>query len=134
MPEKITRMSLTLPEELLEELDVSLKDQGYASRSEAIRDALREFLAAYRWRRKLRGKQLGAIMIMYRHDVRGLADSLIDIQHDCHEVIKSVQHLHVDDERCLEALIVQGPGATIKKLHERLGSLRGVETAKLMVV
>jgi len=132
--ERITRMSLTLPEGLLRELDSSLRDQGYASRSEAMRDALREFLAAYRWRRKLRGQQLGAILVLYRHDVRGLADSLIDIQHDYPEVIKSVQHLHLDAEKCLEAIIVRGMGSRVRRLYERLSSLRGVEGAKLVVI
>ncbi|MCK4405252.1 MAG: ribbon-helix-helix protein, CopG family, partial [Hadesarchaea archaeon] len=50
MPEKIMRVSLTLPQDLLDKLDRSLKAQGYASRSEAVRDALRDFLASYKWR------------------------------------------------------------------------------------
>lgn len=134
MSERLTRMSLSLPEGLLREFNASIREQGYSSRSEAMRDALREFLASYRWRKRLRGRQLGVILIMYRHDVRGLADSLIDIQHDFPELIKSVQHLHVDANRCLEALIVQGSGTRLKRLHDRLSSLRGVESAKLVVV
>ncbi|MEM2875199.1 MAG: nickel-responsive transcriptional regulator NikR, partial [Candidatus Hadarchaeales archaeon] len=121
-------------EDLLREFDASLDEQGYASRSEAMRDALREFLASYRWRRSLRGKQLGVILIVYRHDIRGLADSLIDIQHEFSEMIRSVQHLHVDADRCLEALIVQGSGSRLRELFERLGSIRGVESAKIVVV
>lgn len=134
MPQKITRVSLTLPQELLDELDLSLKAQRYASRSEAVRDALRDFLASYRWRKELKGEQLGAVLVMYEHDVRGLIEALMDIQHESSGVIRGVQHLHVDEENCLEILIVKGVAEKIRQLVDRLGALRGVRQAKLVVV
>jgi CopG family nickel-responsive transcriptional regulator len=134
MQQKITRVSLTLPQELLGELDRALKAQGYASRSEAVRDALRDFLASYRWRSELKGEQLGAVLVMYEHDVRGLTDALMDIQHGSADLISAVQHLHVDQKNCLELLIVRGPAEGVRKLVDRLGALRGVKQAKLVVV
>lgn len=132
--QRITRVSLTLPQDLLDELERSLKAQGYASRSEAVRDALRDFLVSYRWRSELKGEQLGAILVMFEHDVRGLTDTLMDIQHDNANIIRAVQHLHVDQKNCLEILIVKGPAESIRKLVDRLGALRGVKQAKLVVV
>ena len=134
MPQKITRVSLTLPEDLLDELDRALKTQGYASRSEAVRDALRDFLASYRWRSQLKGEQLGAILVMYEHDIRGLTDALMDIQHESANLISAVQHLHLDAKNCLEILVVRGPAEGIRQLVDRLGALRGVKQAKLVVV
>lgn len=134
MSQKITRVSLTLPQDLLDELERSLKAQGYASRSEAVRDALQDFLASYRWRSELRGEQLGAVLVMYDHNVRGLTDAIMDIQHDSTGIISAVQHLHMDPKTCLEILIVRGPAEGIRKLVDRLGALRGVKHAKLVVV
>jgi len=134
MAQKITRVSLTLPEDLLNELDRSLKAQRYASRSEAVRDALRDFLASYRWRSELKGEKLGAILVMYEHDVRGLTDEIMDIQHESASFISAVQHLHVDSKNCLEVLIVKGPAEGIRKLVDRLGALRGVKQTRLVVV
>lgn len=134
MPEKITRVSLTLPQDLLNELDRTIMAQRYASRSEAIRDSLRDFLASYKWRSELKGEQLGAILVMYKHDVRGLTDALMDIQHENSGVISAVQHMHIDAKSCLEALIVRGSSEEIRKLVDRLGALRGVEHAKLVVI
>ncbi|MFB0499661.1 MAG: nickel-responsive transcriptional regulator NikR [Candidatus Hadarchaeaceae archaeon] len=134
MARKIARVCLTLPEDLLSELDRSLKAQRYASRSEAIRDALRDFLASYRWRSELKGEQLGAILVMYEHDVQGLTDTLMDIQHKSASLISAVQHLHVDSKNCLEILIVRGAANRIRQLVNRLGALRGVKQAKLVVV
>ncbi|MBA7612743.1 putative nickel-responsive regulator [subsurface metagenome] len=134
MPKKITRVSLTLPQNLLDELDRMLKAQGYASRSEAVRDALRDFLANYKWRRELKGEFLGVVMLVYEHDVRGLTDTLMDIQHSSRGVVSTVQHFHMDAKNCLETLIVRGPSEEIRKLVDRLGALRGVKQAKLVVV
>ncbi len=134
MVEKITRVSLTLPQDLLDELDRLLEAQSYASRSEAIRDSLRDFLANYKWRQGLRGERLGVVAVMYEHGVRGLTDTLVDIQHENAGIIKAVQHLHADAKNCLETLIVKGPAEDIRKLVDRLGALRGVKQAKLVVV
>lgn len=134
MGAKITRVSLTLPQDLLGELDRSLKAQGYASRSEAVRDSLRDFLTNYKWRHGLKGERLGVVMLVYEHDVRGLSDKLMDIQHESANIISTVQHLHIDIKNCLETLIVRGAAEDIRKLVDRLGALRGVKQAKLMVV
>ncbi|MCS7131156.1 MAG: nickel-responsive transcriptional regulator NikR [Hadesarchaea archaeon] len=134
MSSKIARVSLTLPRELLDELDRVLRSQRYASRSEAIRDAVRDFLANYKWRSELRGEQLGAVMVLYEHDVRGLVNELMDIQHEHSKVISATQHLHVDDRNCLEVIIVKGAADEIRGLIDRIGALRGVKQAKLVVV
>lgn len=134
MPEKITRVSLTLPEELLEELDSSLKAQGYASRSEAARDSLRDFLANYTWRQGLKGQLICVLVLVYEHDVKGLNDAIVDIQHSGGDIINTVQHLHLDKNNCLETSVLKGPGDKIRKIVERLGALRGVKQAKLVIV
>ena len=73
-------------------------------------------------------------MLVYEHEVRGLTDKLMDIQHENSGIISTVQHLHIDTKNCLETLIVRGPAEHIQKLVDRLGALRGVKMAKLMVV
>ncbi len=134
MPEKITRVSLTLPQDLLDELDRMLKAQGYASRSEAVRDALRDFLTSYKWRQELKGEFTGVVTLVYEHDVRGLTDALMDIQHAGRDVVSAVQHLHLDAKNCLETLVLKGPADEIRKLVDKLGALRGVKQVKLMTV
>ncbi len=134
MPEKITRVSLTLPVELLAELDSSLRAQGYASRSEAARDSLRDFLASYRWRKELRGQLVGVLVLVYAHDVRGLTDSIMKIEHGGGGIINTVQHLHLDPKNCLETSVLRGPATKVRKIVEQLGALRGVKQAKLVIV
>ena len=134
MARKIARVSLTLSLELLDELNRVLKAQNYSSRSEAVRDALRDFLAGYQWRQELKGELLGAVVVVFEHDIRGLTDRLADIQHEERGVIVSVQHLHVDERNCLETLVVRGPAEKIRGLVDRLSSLKGVKQVRLATV
>ncbi|KXB06429.1 hypothetical protein AKJ53_00400 [candidate division MSBL1 archaeon SCGC-AAA382F02] len=134
MSDELNRVSLTIPQDLLEDLDKVLKDQDYSSRSEAVRDALRDFISEYRWRKKLKGKQRGVIVLVYNHDVRGLTDELLDIQHESRGLITSVQHLHVGEDECLEAMIVKGSGEKIRELVNNLKTLRGIKQVKLATV
>jgi CopG family nickel-responsive transcriptional regulator len=134
MSRKITRISLTLPRDLLDELNGTLKAQRYASRSEAVRDAIRDFLATYRWRQELKGEQLGALLVLFEHDVRGLVDELVNIQHEHSGTISAVQHFHVDAKNCLEILIMKGAAEEVRELADRIGALRGVKQAKLVVI
>jgi CopG family nickel-responsive transcriptional regulator len=58
----------------------------------------------------------------------------MDIQHANRGIIGAVQHIHLDDKHCLEALIVKGRGDDIRQLVDRLGALRGVKQAKLVTM
>ena len=49
MEENITRIGVSLPKNLLEEFDNIIRTRGYSSRSEAIRDAIRNYIMEYKW-------------------------------------------------------------------------------------
>lgn len=134
MSEELNRISLTIPENLLDQLDEVLEKKDYSSRSEAIRDALRDFLTDYRWKEELKGKQRGVVVMVYDYDVKGLNKKLLDIQHEERDLIKSVQHLHVGRHECMEAIIANGLGERIRDLTDSLKSLDGVKQVKLAVV
>lgn len=134
MSERLNRVSFTIPENLLGRLDKVIEDQDYSSRSEAVRDALRVFLSDYQWKEKAKGSQRGVVIMVYDHDLRGLNDKLLEIQHESRDLITSVQHQHVGQSECLEAIMVSGSGEHIRKLADSLRCLRGVKQVKLATV
>ncbi|HKM13675.1 MAG TPA: ribbon-helix-helix protein, CopG family, partial [Candidatus Methanomethylophilaceae archaeon] len=48
--EGVTRIGVSLEPELLKEFDASISTKGYVSRSEAIRDLVRDSLAENEWK------------------------------------------------------------------------------------
>ncbi len=119
------RFGISLDRELIEAFDRHIKAQGYQSRSEALRDLIRE--ALLRKTTTEGGLVAGAIVMTYDHHKRELVNRLIDIQHDFHDLIISTQHVHLDHENCLEVIAVKGNAPEIEKLSSALKVLVGVK-------
>lgn len=119
------RFGISLDRELIEAFDRHIKAQGYQSRSEALRDLIREELL--RKTTTEGGLVAGAIVMTYDHHKRELVNRLIDIQHDFHDLIISTQHIHLDHENCLEVIAVKGNAPEIEKLSSALKVLVGVK-------
>ncbi|ACF10889.1 putative transcriptional regulator, CopG family [Chlorobaculum parvum NCIB 8327] len=119
------RFGISLDRELIEAFDRHIKGQGYQSRSEALRDLIRNELL--RKTTAEGGLVAGAIVMTYDHHKRELVNRLIDIQHDFHDLIISTQHVHLDHENCLEVIAVKGNAPDIEKLSSALKVLVGVK-------
>ncbi|WP_457555989.1 nickel-responsive transcriptional regulator NikR [Candidatus Pyrohabitans sp.] len=125
------RISISLPEKLLEEFDKILREKGYVSRSEGIRDAIRSYILEHSFLSQLSGDIAGTISIIYDHDESNVLERLTDTQHEFSEVIDSSLHIHLDRQHCLEVIVVRGNSADIKRLLNRLKAMKGVKYAKL---
>lgn len=127
MANELIRFGVSLEKQLLDIFDGSIKAKKYESRSEAIRDLIRESIVKEEWQRNK--TVTGAIAIVYDHHKRELMNYLVDTQHDYHECILSSQHLHLDHHNCFEIVAVSGKAQRIKELYDRLKSAKGVKHA-----
>lgn len=128
------RMSVTLPPELLAELDGVVEAGEYGSRSEATRDALRAFVTEFNRQTGLSGSLSGTVVVLYEHDHSGVTERMTDLQHDFSDTIIAVHHVHLSDHLCLESIAVDGTGERIETLLSKLRPLKGVHHVKLTVV
>jgi len=134
MTDEFDRISLTLPSSMANHLDGIVDDWEYDSRSEAIRDSLRDFFTTYQWESGDQARYYGTIVISYEHQVAGIADALQSVQHEMASIITSVQHIHFSHDACMETLIVDGVGSEITELANRLRALSGVQHVKVIIV
>lgn len=124
------RFGVSMGRDLLKRFDRLIKEMGYQSRSEAIRDLIRERLVKQEW--QFTDKEtVGSITLVYSHDVGELTEVLTAMQHTYHKHILSTMHIHLDKHNCLEVLVVKGKGKEIKKIADRLLSTKGVKHGKL---
>lgn len=127
--EQLVRFGVSLDHGLLQEFDRHIKRRGYASRSEALRDLIRDTLVEEEWDDNK--ETVATITFVYDHHVRDLPGKLTDIQHDYQGRILSGMHVHLDHDHCLEVLVVKGTGSEIKKVADALVSVKGVKHGKL---
>ncbi len=126
---KLKRFGVSMDGELLARFDELIRSLGYANRSEAIRDLVRERLVQREWEEGV--EVVGVITLLYDHHKRELVDRLIDFQHKHHELILSTMHIHLDEANCLEVLAVRGEGPKVQELADRLRGLKGVKHGEL---
>ena len=127
----IERIGVSLEGALLEDFDRLVGEEGYPSRSEALRGLIRKALAVRR--REGGGKVVGTLTFVYRHDVGTVTHRLLHRQHDFLGSIRATAHTHLSEETCLEVLIVEGDARRIGELADRLRTVKGVLFAELVV-
>jgi len=126
----LIRFGVSLDKDLLKEFDGILSRKGYVSRSEALRDLIREDLVKEEWGHENK-ETAGAIILIYDHHHRQLLAKITGIQHDHQSVIISTQHIHLGHHNCLEIVAVRGIGKEIKDLADHLRALKGVKHGAL---
>ncbi len=124
------RFGVSLDSDLLEKFDKLCEERCYQTRSEAIRDLIRNTLVLKEWEDTDR-EIAGTLTLVYDHHKSDLAQKLTEIQHDAHDVILSSLHVHLDHFNCLEVLVLRGPGDTVRELGQKLISTKGVKHGKL---
>ena len=127
-----TRISISLPVTLFDELDEMVAKRGYASRSDAISKMISEQLVSHQ-QELGKGVMAGTITLIYDHAKAGLAARLLSIQHKWLKEVISSQRVHLENHHSLEVLLVQGPGYRLKQSAAELIACKGVKHGYLTV-
>ena len=124
------RFSVSLPGNLLKEIDKRVINKGYASRSEFVRDLIREKMVEDKWQ-NTKENVVGVLSISYDHHERDLARKIMEAQHNRYINVLCSTHVHLDHNNCLETIIIKGTPPEIEKINIKIAGLRGVKFAKL---
>ncbi len=129
----VTRIGVSLEPNLLEAFDDDIAKKGYSSRSEALRDLVRDSLAENEWKNDDEW-MVGTIVIVYDHTTPTVGDKLTDLQHHHHHLVKTSVHIHLDDDKCMEILICEEKLKSLKDFASEVTSLKGVLRGRLTMV
>jgi CopG family nickel-responsive transcriptional regulator len=128
---KLIRTGVSLEDDLLAEFDRLIAKRGYANRSEAVRDLIRETLLNETV--ESNRPVVGTLTLVYDHHVPNLAQKLTEVQHAAGAMVLAATHVHLDHHYCLEVIIMKGRGKEIQAVADGMRALRGVELGKLVM-
>ena len=129
----VSRISISLPPALLEELDRMVASQGYGSRSQAIGEMVNYQLAEHK--RKLGNDIMaGTITLLYDRSTRGLQKKLADIQFKYIDEVISSLHVHLTTHQMMEVLLFQGHAERLQEIANEVTTQRGVMTGRLQLL
>jgi CopG family nickel-responsive transcriptional regulator len=124
---------VSLDKKLLSMFDKLIAKQGYQSRSEAIRDLVRQQLTKERLSNP-KAKAVAAVSLVYDHHSTKLMERITSLQHShLIQTISSI-HIHLDEHDCLEVIVLRGRVGEINKMAENIVSLKGVKLGRINLV
>lgn len=130
---EIVRFSVSLEDDLLAKFDDFCVAGKFATRSEAVRQLVREKLTASAWEGAA-AEVAASLTLIYDHHRAKLTDKMIDIQHAHADHVVSTMHVHLNHDLCMELIALRGPAASLQHLAAELSGLKGIHQAQLVVV
>lgn len=125
-------ISLSIPDELRDELDRILGEEWYASRSEVVRQALRKYIAEYKELENIKGNIIATITALYEKKDKN--EELTQLQHEFGDVMTTYLHSHLTEKSCLEVMVVKGSSKRLKDMVDGLKANRHVRQLKFSIM
>jgi CopG family transcriptional regulator, nickel-responsive regulator len=125
-------ISLSIPKPLLEKIDNYIKEQGYANRSEIVRQALRTYMSEAKRLEELKGNITATITIIYQKGAKTTQNT--DSQHHFSNVVLTFLHTHIEEAGCIEVIVAKGDAETMKKFITSLKTNRQVSEVKVTLL
>jgi CopG family transcriptional regulator, nickel-responsive regulator len=128
------RLTITIDDDLLGEVDAFIERRGYANRSEAFRDLLRSGLAQADGETGASRNCVATLSYVYDHAARDLPKRLTQEAHDHSDLAQATLHVHIDHESCLEVTVLKGARTEVKAFADHVIAERGVRHGHVVMM
>lgn len=126
-------VSISLSTNLLKKLAEFMQERGYSSRSEAIRDAIRDLLSEFSASRFETGKITATVTVISEHERHDVDERLMRLRHEHDEIVSGNMHIHLGKEYCLEVFITEGEAEKVLDFIGRIRAMRGIQQVKYTI-
>jgi len=128
----MTIISLSIPDKLITQIDQTIKEKGYASRSEITRQALRHYLTEDPNLEEINGETTATATLIYKENAN--RQRLLETQHLHSNIITTFLHTHIHQGHCLEVIILRGQSNQIKKFIDNLRQNEQIKQIKIAII
>jgi|LGVF01.1.fsa_nt_gb CopG family nickel-responsive transcriptional regulator len=123
-------ISISLTDEILNEIDKLQQELGFSGRSEVMRAGARMLLADNKEKENLEGRLNSVLLLIHTQKVEG---TVTEIKHKYEDIISTQIHNHLREDKCLEVFILEGDAARIKQLVRLFRTSGKMDYVKLIV-
>ncbi|CCE08237.1 putative transcriptional regulator with metal-binding domain (Helix-turn-helix protein, CopG family); transcriptional repressor of nickel transport, nickel-responsive (nikR) [Bradyrhizobium sp. STM 3843] len=128
------RLTITIDDDLLADVDDFMAQRGYANRSEAFRDLLRGGLERADSEGTESRNCIATLSYVYDHAARELPKRLTQEAHDHSGLAQATLHVHIDHESCLEVTVLKGKSTEVKAFADHVIAERGVRHGHVVMM
>ena len=130
---ELVRFSVSLESDLLERFDTFCELGKFATRSEAVRQLIRERLTTHALTAAT-ADVAASLTLVYDHHKTRLTDRMLDVQHAHAQWVVSSMHVHLTHDLCMEVIVLRGPAAELQSLAAELSGMKGIHQAQLVII
>jgi len=127
------RVTITIDDDLLAEIDAAASARGYQNRSEIFRDFARAGLQQSTHSAD-GGDCVAALVYVYDHASRDLSRRLVESFHGHHDLSLATLHVHLDNHNCMEITALQGPTNEVQHFADHVIAERGVRYGRVITI
>lgn len=128
------RITISIDEGLASTFDQLLLTRGYESRSEGVRDLVREAVETWNAERAIGSHVVGSLSFVYNRQIRTLAQRISDLQHNHHDLIAAATQVHLDHDHVLQTIMLHGEAAAVRAFANQVRGQRGVTFPQLNLI
>lgn len=125
-------VSVSIPKNLLENVDKYAKERGFANRSEIVRQALRTYMFESRRLDELQGRITAIITIVYQREAK--RSQITDLQHNFGSAVLTFLHTHIQEGYCVEIIVARADTQVIRALVQALKANEQISEAKVTIL
>lgn len=123
-------ISISLNENIIQELDKLQKFLGFSGRSEIVRASVRNLLLEEKKIDELSGVLHSVLLVI--HDEKS-DQEISEIRHGFDKIINTHIHNKIDKDRCLEIFVLYGDAREIKNITKKFQGNRKMDQVRLVV-
>src|SRR5438105_4383870 len=120
------RITITIDDDLIKDIDRIIADRGYQNRSEAIRDLVRAGMPRAAAATGTAAHCVAALVYVYGHKLRQLSKRLVGAFHDHHDLSIATTRVPLNHETCLEVSVLKGLTREVEHFATHVIAERGV--------
>ncbi len=128
------RFTISIDDDLAADFDHLIEHIGYENRSEAVRDLIRQALEKSRQQSNQAKHSIAVVSYVYNHHEKTMADRLINVHHDHHNLVISSMHAHLDHDNCLEAVFLRGKTDQVRHFAGHLTAMSGIRHGSMNLI
>ena len=127
------RITITIDEQLAQELDKLVEDRGYQNRSEAVRDLVRAGMIHTDQATSAKDS-VGCLSYVYDPTMRELPKLLAKEFQEQHNLCMATTRVALDHESAMEVCVLRGHTKDVRGFAERIIAQRGVRHGRLSLI
>ena len=127
----MTIVSLSLPDQMIKNMDQIQKSRGFAGRSELVRAAIRLMLEDTKEKDSMAGRISAVVTVTHSQEDE---EPITRLKHEFQDIVKTHIHSRINHENCIELFLLEGDGKKVASMTKSFQKEENLKSVRLIVL